>query len=287
MQTFFKFSIPLIIFLFQTMGISANEQLRVPLFEKVDSTTVYEDLLDELDDLMESHPADDIYNNIWTSERLNPYKIPVDSLPDSVRIDVSEFVVPVPGYVTSNFGPRRYRYHYGIDLKLFTGEPVLAAFSGKIRIIDYEAKGYGHYVVIRHDNGLETVYAHLSKVNVELNQVVKAGEVIALGGSTGRSTGPHLHFEIRYLGNAINPAQIVNFSLGLALKPDYLITKKTSFYYQQEVKKLQAAKYYKIRQGDTLGKIAARNGTSVAALCRLNGISAKKVLRVGQSIRIR
>ena len=253
-----------------------------------DSINLYQSLLnDYTDDLMENHPADDIYMSIWTRERLNPYKIPIDSLGDSIRIDCSEFVLPVGGRVTSRFGARRYRYHYGTDLKLYVGEPVQVAFSGKIRIIDYERGGYGHYVVVRHNNGLETVYAHLSKVSVEHNQTVTAGDVIGLGGNTGRSTGPHLHFEIRYLGNAINPENVIDFNTGRLRTDDYLITKNQTFYYQKEVLALQAAKYITVRKGDTLSHIASRNGTSVSRLCRLNNISTKSTIRPGQRIRVR
>lgn len=255
---------------------------------RTDTANIYQGLLnDETDDLMENHPADDIYNNIWTSSKLNPYKIPIDSLPDSVKIDLSTFYLPVKGHITSHFGPRRYRYHYGTDVKLNTGDTVVSSFAGKIRIIDYDRRGYGNYVVIRHDNGLETVYAHLSEVLVSLDQQVGAGDPIALGGSTGRSTGPHLHYEIRFLGNAMNPAKIIDFACGSPFKEEYLITKKNSFYYQKEVQAMTAAKYYKIRNGDNLSRIAARNGTSVKALCRLNRISANKVLRIGQTIRVR
>lgn len=253
-----------------------------------DTTNIYRTLLnDDTDDLMEDHPASDLYNNIWTSTRLNPYRIPVDSLPDSVVICIREFRLPTPGHVTSHFGTRRFRFHYGIDLKLNTGDPVVSAFAGKVRIIDFEARGYGHYVVIRHDNGLETVYAHLSRVLVALDQTVEAGEVIGLGGNTGRSTGPHLHFEVRFLGNALNPARLFNFEDGTPLVADYVITKKNSFYYQKEVAALSAARFYKVRRGDTLSHIARRNGTSIAALCRLNGISPNRVLRIGQRLRVR
>jgi murein DD-endopeptidase MepM/ murein hydrolase activator NlpD len=167
------------------------------------------------------------------------------------------------------------------------GDSVRSAFKGKVRIIDYEARGYGHYIVIRHDNGLETVYGHLSQVLVSLNQNVKGGQLIAYGGNTGHSTGPHLHFETRYIGNAINPAHIIDFNTGLVHERNYLLTKKNSFYYQHEVKAFAAAKYYNVRKHDTLSRVAARNGTNVKSLCRLNGIKPKVKLKAGQRLRIR
>jgi murein DD-endopeptidase MepM/ murein hydrolase activator NlpD len=258
------------------------------LIPKKDTVNIYKEMLnDNSDDLMENHPADDIYNNLWTSDHVNPYKIPIDSLPDSVRIDCSHFVVPVRGGVTSDFGPRRYRFHYGIDLRLKVGDSVRCAFSGKVRIIDFEGRGYGNYIVIRHDNGLETVYAHLSAVLVSLNQNIKAGELIAYGGNTGHSTGPHLHFETRYIGNAINPAHIIDFNTGLVHSRTYLLTKKNAFYYQHEVKVLASAKYYTVKKKDTLSRIAARNGTSVKNLCKLNNLKPKSKIKKGQRIRIR
>ncbi|MDX9746977.1 MAG: M23 family metallopeptidase [Paludibacter sp.] len=285
----FKYLLAALFITFINLSVSANDKdKKVPPLPTKDTTTVYHEfLIDETDDLMENHPAGDIYNNIWTSTKLNPYKMPIDSLPDSVRIDLSQFIVPVTGAITSKFGPRRYRYHYGTDIKLQTGDSVRSSFSGKVRITDYDRRGYGHYVVVRHDNGLETVYAHLSHVLVELDQLVEAGQVVGLGGNTGRSTGSHLHYEIRFLGNAMNPEKIIDFENGLPFMHEYLITKNDSFYYQKEVKAMSAAKYYKIRSGDNLGRIAARNGTSVRTLCRLNGISPKKILRVGQRIRVR
>lgn len=267
--------------------INADNKAKPNIVAKRDTANIYKEMFnDSSDDLMENHPADDIYNNIWTCDRLNPYKIPVDSLPDTVRIDVKNFHLPVPGIITSDFGPRKYRYHYGTDLRLAVGDSVHVAFDGKVRIIDYEARGYGHYIVVRHNNGLETVYAHLSKVLVYLNQDVKGGDVIALGGNTGRSTGPHLHFETRYLGNAINPANIINFNIGRVHNDMYEMTKRKSFYYQREVQALKAAKYYRVRKGDTLSQIAMRNGTSVKNLCRLNNIKSNKKLQLDQKIRI-
>ena len=253
------------------------------------SKNIYQKTFDDIsDDLMENHPADDIYLHIWTRERLNPYAIPIDSLPDSIYINCAEFVSPVQqGYITSHFGPRRYRYHFGTDLRVKIGDSIRSSFSGKIRIIDYDKGGYGHYIVVRHKNGLETVYAHLSKVLVNHDQEVEAGEIIGLGGNTGRSTGPHLHYEIRYLGNAINPAHVVDFENNRVKTDEYLITKISSFYYNSHLKELQAAKYYTVRKGDTLGVIASRNGTSVNSICKLNKISSKSIIRPGQRLQVR
>lgn len=264
-----------------------DEKIKHLVFDKDTTNHYFEILNDDEDSLIDEHPAHDIYNNIWTCDRLNPYQVAYNEIQDSIYIDCAEFVLPVPGYVTSKFGQRRYRFHYGIDLKLYTGDDVLAAFSGKVRIIDFDKKGYGHYVVIRHNNGLETVYGHLSKVLVEKDQLVSAGDLIALGGSTGRSTGPHLHFETRYLGNAINPSDIIDFDKGVLHNELYLITQEETFAYQKKVQQLNSAKYYSIKKGDTLGHIASRNGTSVNSLCRLNNISTKSVLRPGQRIRIK
>ncbi|MDR0811528.1 MAG: peptidoglycan DD-metalloendopeptidase family protein [Paludibacter sp.] len=281
--------LPIFILLFCFANIAAQQRKPTPKPRQIaDTVNIYNEMLnDPTDDLMENHPADDIYNSVWTSEKLNPYLTPIDSLQDSVKIDCAEFHLPIGGYITSKFGPRRYRYHYGTDLKLQVGDSVRVAFGGKVRIVDYERRGYGHYVVVRHRNGFETVYAHLSKVLVELNQEVACGEVIALGGNTGRSTGPHLHFEFRYLGNAINPAEIINFDTGVLHDSVYVITKLKSFAYHREVKAMQSARYYTVRKGDNLGIIARRNGTSVNAICRINRIKATKTLRIGEKLRVR
>lgn len=281
-----KLYLPVILLFLSTLV--SFSQTNFSIVPKKDTANVYKEMLnDKSDDLMENHPAQDIYNNIWRSDRLNPYKIPIDSMPDSVRIDCSTYVAPSRGGVTSMFGKRRYRYHYGIDLRVNIGDSILSAFSGKVRIIDYESHGYGHYVVIRHNNGLETVYAHLSQVLVTLNQEVRAGDVIGYGGNTGRSTGPHLHFEARYMGNAINPANIFDFTNGTVITPTYLLTKKGSFYYQYEVKSMKAAKYYTVRKGDNVSKIAARNGTSVNALLKMNNLKKKSKIKPGQRLRVR
>ena len=230
-----------------------------------------------MDELLkeEQEPEIDIYTESWNSDLVNPYA--GQEVPDNVRIDVSEYAMPVPGYVTSPYGyrPRFRRSHKGIDLKLQTGDTVRAAFSGKVRLTRYERRGYGYYVIIRHHNGLETVYGHLSKFLVKPNQDVKVGDPIALGGNTGRSTGPHLHFETRFLGEVI-------YTKARNYAPDTSVQAEKS----QNGNASQATTY-RIRKGDTLGKIASRYGVSVNSICRLNGISKNSTLRVGKVLRIK
>lgn len=235
-----------------------------------------------------SNPAAELYRFSWTSQRINPYGIKIDSIPDSTVIDVSTFVYPTASNrITSSFGMRRYRWHYGTDIGICMGDTIYASFGGCVRIVDYEAKGYGRYVVIRHDNGLETVYAHLSRVLCHIDQEVEAGQPIALGGNTGRSTGPHLHYEIRFLGNAFNTTKIVDYATRSAKCDLYVITLADTYSHNAALKELAKAKYHKVRPGDTLSGIARRYGTTVSKLCQLNRISSKKILRVGQSIRYR
>jgi murein DD-endopeptidase MepM/ murein hydrolase activator NlpD len=176
--------------------------------------------------------------------------------------------------------------HEGIDFVADVGTRVVASAGGVVVTNEYHPQ-YGNLIEIDHGNDFSSRYAHLSSLDVKLGQVVKRGQKIAMSGNTGRSTGPHLHFEMRYLGNALNPASIVNFITGKVHNDIYQITKRKSFYYQHEVRKQASAKYYKVRKGDTLGYIALRNGTSVKAICRLNKIKTNTKLQPGQRIRIK
>lgn len=155
------------------------------------------------------HPSADIYDD-WNNVNCHS-KTAI--IPNSYRIDLREFSMPTKtNFITSNFGyrPRFKRNHYGVDIKANIGDTIYSAFSGKIRVVK-EASGYGKVIVIRHYNGLETVYGHLSKQIVKVNEHVKAGQPIGLAGNTGRSTGPHLHFETRICGVAINPNHLFSF----------------------------------------------------------------------------
>ncbi len=184
--------------------------------QSIDGYLLYKVQRDLPPNMPKVHPANDIYKGVWANARVNPYGYTVAQIPDTVLIDLTGFNRPCKGRVTSHFGwrPRFGRWHYGTDIGVRTGDKIHSAWAGQVRICGWDPKGYGNYIVIRHDNGFETVYGHLSKINVQENQGVKAGEVIGLGGSTGHSTGPHLHFEIRYLGITINPELIVDFDRG-------------------------------------------------------------------------
>ena len=180
-------------------------------------------------------PSADLYAD-WD----NRYAHKATELPETYKINLRNFCMPTPSRViTSQFGARWGRQHRGLDIKVYIGDTIKAAFSGKVRVVRYEAKGYGNYVVIRHNNGLETIYGHLSKHLVRENQTVKAGEPIGLGGNTGRSTGSHLHFETRLCGVALNPALFFDFR-NQDVTGDYYIFRKSTM--ENESAKATAAR---------------------------------------------
>lgn len=238
-----------------------------------------------------AYPAYSLYPN-WDNNRVHAFGSSVE-IPDSFKIDLSGFAMPThQTKITSNFGPRWRRMHNGIDIKVYIGDTIRAAFDGKIRIVKYERRGYGKYVVIRHENGLETVYGHLSKQLVKEDEYVKAGEPIGLGGNTGRSTGSHLHFETRVLGQAINPAFLFDFANQDIVADSYMFYKKGVRKGSGNANSILMAdsgdgsiKYHKVRRGDTLSAIAKKNGTSIDALCKLNHITRRTTLRPGQVLR--
>ena len=265
--------------------------------------------------------SDSTFVKDWVPNTTNPY--PLESLPlrNSIALvdSASRFVVPYQTKVFSRFGIRRGRRHQGVDLPLKTGTPVVAAFDGRVRASTY-SKGYGNLVIIRHENGLETFYGHLSRRDKEPGDWVNAGDVIGLGGSTGRSSGPHLHFETRYQGYAFDPTWLIDFESGtlrhrlLTFRSWYFnpnsryvqsVDDEDEIYRTEEEERLlaeqqakkeaearaaaerAAVKYYTVRSGDTLGKIARKNGTTVKALCRLNGIKETTTLQIGRRLRVR
>jgi murein DD-endopeptidase MepM/ murein hydrolase activator NlpD len=223
----------------------------------------------------------------WDNKMINSGHFNSKDMMDTVSallVDSSKqlfYCHPFKNYITSNFGQRRWMWHYGVDIKLQVGDTVRAAFDGIIRVTKFDRRGFGWVVVIRHPSGLETIYGHLTKILVNSNQKVKAGETIGLGGSTGRSTGSHLHFETRFRGEPFDPNYFIDFS-NYKIKSCNLQLTKANFEYLVDIRK---AKYCRIRKGDTLSGIAHRYHTSVNSLCALNHISKKSLLRIGRTLR--
>ncbi|MDR1980181.1 MAG: peptidoglycan DD-metalloendopeptidase family protein [Tannerellaceae bacterium] len=247
-----------------------------------------EAFLEEEEDML--FPADELYGSNWDTRWVDPFRNAENiTFPDSCEIDCSAFILPLDCElkVTSPYGPRRRRMHRGIDLKVQVGDTIRAAFAGKVRIRNFERRGYGNYLVIRHPNGLETVYGHLSRFLVKVDDIVKAGDAIALGGNTGRSTGSHLHFETRFLGQALNPADMIDFENGVPHQDRYIfrnvkINGRNSNIYTSSENQLI---YHRVKKGDTLNKVARLYGTTVSQLCKLNGLKTTATLRVGQALR--
>lgn len=279
---------------------TVNEHVKVILY--ADNTWQYYKTPDfkKLSGLFDEH---------WDEVNSNPYKMSLNDLPSSWSLwlvdSLDQYHCPYQGevYYRGKFGMRRGRRHQGVDIPLKTGDPIYATFTGKVRMSKYFG-AYGNVIIIRHENGLETFYAHLSKRHVEAGDWVNAGDVIGLGGSTGRSTGPHLHYETRYNGFAFDPQWLIDFKTGTLRHRLFVLKKKYFNIYsnyeqdfedemknEEEDKKEDAEKaamkYYTIKSGDTLGRIAINNGTTVNALCRLNGISPKTTLKIGRRIRVR
>ena len=278
---------------------TANSALSIVLFN--DNTWRYI--------LAEDYKNDpEVFNNHWDTTNIHAYRdIELDSLPEATAIrlvdSLGSYHYPYIGRITSRYGPRRGRAHQGLDIGLKTGDPIYATFDGKVRL-SKAAGDYGNLVIIRHNNGLETYYAHLSQRDVEVGDWVVAGQQIGLGGSTGRSTGPHLHYEVRYKGQSFDPERLIDFSNG-NLRRDELLLKRRHFSiyskYEQdfgdeeevakqeeaERKAAAAVQYHTVRSGDTLGAIARKYGTSVSRICQLSGIKSTSILRIGQKLRVR
>lgn len=262
----------------------------------------------EFDNL--ENPSADLYED-WDNMHAHSH---VTVLPDSFRISLKNFCMPTTSRVlTSNFGARWGRQHKGLDIKVYIGDTIRAAFAGKVRVVRYEGRGYGKYVVIRHDNGLETYYAHMSKQLVEEDQEVRAGDPIGLGGNTGRSTGSHLHFETRLCGVALNPALMFDFR-NQDVVDDYYVFHKSSYQRESavanrlrgvsgmsfgndldknvelataapEASYAQESRFHKVKRGETLYSIAHKRGTTVDAIMKLNHLKKNSKLRPGQILK--
>lgn len=272
-----------------SLNVSGQDLLarQAPIDKKlkaIDSVALIRQIHKEMD----AYPAYGLYPE-WSNAYAHNYKNV--TLPDSFKIDLSGYCMPTTSTkITSKFGPRRRRMHNGIDVKVYIGDTIRAAFNGKVRVVKNQGRrtGYGKYIIIRHDNGLETVYGHLSKQLVNEDQYVEAGEVIGLGGNTGRSTGSHLHFETRFLGQAINPALLFDFEKQDIVADSYLFMKGGNRYRAKNSTALASngdVQYYKVRKGDSLSRISRKTGVSIDRLCKLNGITRRTTLRPNQVLK--
>lgn len=251
-------------------------------------------------------PAIDLYGEASWNQSVNPFSETTAHLPESYEIDLGDFAMPLDhSRVTSHYGYRaRFgRNHYGTDFGLSVGDTVRAAFSGRVRVSSYNRGGYGNFVVVRHPNGLETVYGHLHRSMVKEGAIVRAGEPIALGGNTGRSTGPHLHFETRFMGIPIDPEVLIDFSVGAPRSDTYTFRRRQSHlggYYAArpsgsnslftgkgyQVSDAPAIRTYRIQKGDTMWSIAQKHNVPFEKLLSANGMTKSTKPKPGKSLRI-
>lgn len=241
-----------------------------------------------MSETMGLHPASNYYSE-WEEDLSNLFKDQFASdTTYQLELENSQFgcfKMPAWGPISSPFGWRYRRYHKGIDIQLRKGDTVTAAFDGMVRFAQKKG-GYGNVVIVRHYNGLETVYAHLSKIKVKEGQVLGAGDLIGLAGSTGHSTGPHLHFEVRFMGLPIDPQYILSFDYGSLLFNTVALQKQKCGLlsaYQPDIE------FHTAKKGETLAEIANHYGTTTAKIREMNGMAPKQYVRIkqGQILRVR
>lgn len=233
-------------------------------------------------------PSNSTYEK-WDTKNIYPYTEALSKHDTSVLLTLTDtihncnFASPLQDpVITSNFGWRNGKNHHGIDLDLQVWDPVVASFDGMVRIALHHP-GYGRVIVIRHYNGLETLYAHLHRFKVKTGDIVEAGQVIGLGGNSGQSTGSHLHYEVRFKGKPLNPKHLVSFKQNKLISDSIQLIKQKWNYITIPV----GTEYHTIQRGDFLQKIANRYGLTVNQLCEINGIKRNKVLILGRKLRIK
>jgi murein DD-endopeptidase MepM/ murein hydrolase activator NlpD len=276
-----------------------------------DTSTIDEGEIDVVEVVDSLQVADDWvkaaeYYVIWDSRSINPYGLSPLEFDEPIELKLYDEAAnrkwsnPLDVIkTTSHFSYRWGRWHNGTDLDLDTGDSVRTTFDGMVRIVAYDGSGYGKFVLVRHYNGLETLYGHMSKQLVESGQLVRAGEVLGLGGNTGRSTGSHLHFENRYEGNPFDPRNIFDWDTKQIRSDRFMLTSsawnhlrgkstRSEFESGDAVPVAQSRSIlHKVRSGDTLSSIASRYGVSINSIAKKNRISTRSTLRLGQKLRIK
>ena len=283
-------------------------QSQTKTIQELKNDTVF---LSEVESLLERTIVDNTSDSIkeammtdhWTNKTFNPFKKVKVEYPFKVTFKDSTFASPIKRrkVVTSRYGWRRGRPHRGIDIDLYTGDKVMAMFDGKVRYVKY-VLGHGQVVVIRHENGLETIYSHLSRQLVKPNQMVKKGQVIGKGGTTGNTRGSHLHLVVSYKGVFLNPEYFFEFNEENKVRgKEIWVPEKWAIPYihnSRRQSKIELCttyeeavqseknrrKIYVVKRGDTLSKISMKYNVSITNLCKTNSIRRSSVLRVGQKL---
>gem|GEM_PF-178460 len=219
----------------------------------------------------------------WVNDQIRGFdQMKPDSIRDTVLVLTSEsmpFTMPIKGFMLRGF----MYTHKGLDIRANMGDTIRAAFDGVVRYARYNRGGFGNLVIVRHYNGLETYYAHMSKIKVEVNQLVKSGDLVGLVGSTGRSRGPHLHFEVRYLDVPLDPLRLISCESSCLIFNNLPIRKEVFYPNDWDAK----AVYHKIKNGDTLGHLSSKYHTSVKEICAMNKIKPTTTLRIGKVLRVK
>lgn len=234
------------------------------------------------------YPSNEIYKS-WDSKKIwNHIEINNDSsYIYEIANDLSVFSSPVcvssmkkyNGLVTSHQGWRNGKMHNGVDINMDQWDSVQCVFDGKVRFAK-EFEGFGKVVVVRHYNGLESLYAHLAKIKVKVGQEINSGELIGLAGSSGTAEGSHLHFELRFLDKVLNPENIIDFN-SYTLRSDSLFIKR---YKSGFVAVPLKNPYHIVERGDYPFKIANRYGLELVTFCELNNITTRSKLKVGERV---
>ncbi|WP_442265962.1 peptidoglycan DD-metalloendopeptidase family protein [Tenacibaculum sp. ZS6-P6] len=277
--------------------------------KKLKNTKIVENYINHVkNDSLEKNTKKEVFNDEcftenWVTTQFTAYANPKVKFPFEIKFSDSTYASPISKkrVITSRYGWRRNRPHRGIDIDLVTGDSVFSILPGKVRFVG-RSSGYGKTVVIRHDNGLESVYAHLSGFIIKKNDIVKKGQAIAFGGNSGRSRGSHLHLETRYKGIAINPEYLLDLKNSNKIRAKNLwVTRdwaKTYYHSSKRQSRLvtldsyekalaykkRKRKVYIVKSGDTLSGIAYRNRTSISRICKTNKIRKTTTLRIGQKL---